>query len=87
VGFFVGLERKGCFIFQGNTTYFDGLYVQEKLNLMTADALNVADWINAQFGNKSEQQGIYNKKYILESEPNHRIYEPRIKTLCPEIVF
>jgi hypothetical protein len=68
----VVIERKGAFNFSAPDFLHYG-YVQEKLGLMNGDAMNVADFLNAQHifnqGLKQEiKQGYYNPAFCSERE-------------------
>lgn len=55
-GLFIGIERKGCFIFR-NDYWLNAEYVAEKLNLSLGDAYAMADFINVQIGRYNENEG------------------------------
>lgn len=81
---FVGVERRGCFLFP--LSFLSGDYVAEKLNISLADAYNLADFINTQLGQVKEIQGKYNHKFILLNEPIHHYGEPVSIPIVPEII-
>lgn len=85
-GFFIGIERVGCFFFRVPENPLSAAYVSEKLHLPEPDAAIMADWMNSQFGLAAKQQGDYTKKYIEEVDVYHYSGENPIKPLCPEIV-
>lgn len=52
----VSIENKGSYTFE---RWVHWTYAMEKLNLTPADAMNVADWINAQLSLGGPEQGRY----------------------------
>lgn len=60
---FVGIERKGCFLFSMNKG-IHWEYAAEKLGLYESDARIIADWINVQINQEYEQQGNYNERWM-----------------------
>jgi hypothetical protein len=85
LGLFIGIERVGSYLFPIN--YPIGYaYVSEKLFVPESDARALADWINTQMGHKTEQQGIYNKDYIMDIELISYAGEIPLLPLYPKIV-
>ena len=63
---FLGIERIGCFLFNKENEKFP-LYVAEKLNLdPNSDARNMADWLNIQFGFKTQEFGFYHDNFCVD---------------------
>lgn len=88
LGLFVGIEKKGCFIFAINQfKFFSWDYVREKLGLCEADARIIADWINCQIGIFNEQQGVYWLKELQSNEPYFLSGEQQGIPLIPEIIY
>lgn len=85
VGLQVSIEYKGSFFFSIDHP-LGGSYVCKKLFLSNPDALIIADWLNAQLGHYTKQQGVYNSKYITEVEEYGLIGEHKIMPLTPEII-
>jgi hypothetical protein len=85
-GLYVGIERKGSFLFDG-IRFKSWDYVNEKLGIGNeSDARILADWINAQCMEEFEQQGVYQKNYILSNDPCEYIGEIMTLPLVPQIV-
>ena len=65
--FFLGIERKGCFIFETKNVKYPS-YIAEKLNLdEKSDACNVADWVNTQLDRTDAPEfGRYDLSYMEE---------------------
>ena len=64
---FLGVERIGCFLFNKENEKFPS-YVAEKLNLdPNSDARNIADWLNIQFGFKTQEFGFYYDNFCVDS--------------------
>lgn len=63
---FLGVERIGCFLFSKENEKFP-LYVAEKLNLdSNSDARNMTDWMNTQFGFKTQEFGYYYDNFCVD---------------------
>ena len=63
---FLGIERIGCFLFNKENEKFPS-YVAEKLNLdQNSDAGNIADWLNIQFGFKTQEFGFYHDNFCVD---------------------
>jgi hypothetical protein len=65
-GIFVAIERVGSFLFAIDAPIHFS-YVSEKLYVPKSDARAIADWINAQIGHETEQQGNYCLDYLEET--------------------
>jgi hypothetical protein len=63
---FVGIEEHGAYVFDGFVHF---TYAMEKFHILNGDAMNVADWINAQiFEPEQIQQGHYKDDLCLEGQ-------------------
>lgn len=60
---FIGIEKIGAFAFN-NEGYKSARYVAEKLNLLSGDSANIADFINAQLGIEGPEQGSYEDRFM-----------------------
>ena len=85
-GFFVGIENIGSFLFSVHTEK-SWEYVHEKFRIMQPrDSMAIADWINAQCGFDSKQQGIYERCYVTADKTYHLIGEHSQEMLKPDII-
>jgi hypothetical protein len=86
-GLFVGIERKGCFLFRiGHPMVWT--YIDEKLTIGNeSDSRILADWINVQCDQEFPQQGSYNKKYLYDVEPYPYGGEMIEMPLAPDIIM
>jgi len=84
-GLFIGIERVGCYFFNISPEISAG-YVSEKLGIPSSDAAALADWMNAQLLNNCEQQGEYDRDFILNNELCFYAGERVSAPLVPEII-